>query len=184
MPSTSGRRRGRICPPSNAGCWPVKGWAWCRPRGCVSLIPRWPTWPRDGDTLGEIVMRGNSLMKGYFKDPGITADAVRGGWFHSGDLGVMHPDGYLELRDRAQAVPRTSSSSAERPSPPSRSGKPSSPIRRARRGRHRRAGRDVGRATPRRSSWCVPARRSARPNCSSTHAAASPATNARVPWNS
>ncbi len=60
--------------------------------------------PRDGATLGEVVMRGNNVMKGYFSDPEATADAFRGGWFHSGDLGVWHPDGYLELRDRAKDI--------------------------------------------------------------------------------
>jgi fatty-acyl-CoA synthase len=60
--------------------------------------------PRDGETLGEVVMRGNNVMKGYFADPDATADAFRGGWFHSGDLGVWHPDGYLELRDRAKDI--------------------------------------------------------------------------------
>ena len=60
--------------------------------------------PRDGMTLGEVVMRGNNVMKGYFADPEGTAEAFRGGWFHSGDLGVWHPDGYLELRDRAKDI--------------------------------------------------------------------------------
>ena len=60
--------------------------------------------PADGETMGEVVMRGNNVMKGYFADEGATADAFRGGWFHSGDLGVMHPDGYVELRDRAKDV--------------------------------------------------------------------------------
>jgi fatty-acyl-CoA synthase len=60
--------------------------------------------PRDGETLGEVVMRGNNVMKGYFADPEATEDAFRGGWFHSGDLGVWHPDGYLELRDRAKDI--------------------------------------------------------------------------------
>ena len=60
--------------------------------------------PRDGETLGEVVMRGNNVMNGYFADPEATADAFRGGWFHSGDLGVWHPDGYLELRDRAKDI--------------------------------------------------------------------------------
>src|SRR3712207_5172838 len=54
--------------------------------------------------MGEVVMRGNSVMKGYFEQPGATADAFRGGWFHSGDLGVWHPDGYIELRDRAKDI--------------------------------------------------------------------------------
>ena len=60
--------------------------------------------PADGETMGEIVMRGNNVMKGYFRDEPATAEAFRGGWFHSGDLGVMHPDGYLELRDRAKDI--------------------------------------------------------------------------------
>ncbi|MEP7191725.1 MAG: long-chain-fatty-acid--CoA ligase [Actinomycetota bacterium] len=60
--------------------------------------------PRDAETMGEVVMRGNNVMKGYFQDPDGTADAFRGGWFHSGDLGVWHPDGYLELRDRAKDI--------------------------------------------------------------------------------
>ncbi|TCJ89793.1 AMP-binding protein [Nocardia alba] len=60
--------------------------------------------PRDGVTLGEIVMRGNNVMTGYFKDPEATADAFAGGWFHSGDLGVMHEDGYIEVKDRAKDI--------------------------------------------------------------------------------
>ncbi len=60
--------------------------------------------PRDGETVGEVVMTGNNVMKGYFADPEATAAAFRGGVFHSGDLGVMHPDGYIELRDRAKDV--------------------------------------------------------------------------------
>ena len=60
--------------------------------------------PRDGVTVGEIVMSGNNVMKGYFDDPEGTEAAFRGGVFHSGDLGVQHPDGYVELRDRAKDV--------------------------------------------------------------------------------
>jgi fatty-acyl-CoA synthase len=60
--------------------------------------------PPDAETMGEIVMRGNNVMKGYFADPEATAEAFRGGWFHSGDLGVMHPDGYIEVRDRAKDI--------------------------------------------------------------------------------
>lgn len=59
---------------------------------------------RDGQTIGEVVMRGNIVMKGYYADPQATADAFRGGWFHSGDLGVWHPDGYVELRDRKKDI--------------------------------------------------------------------------------
>jgi fatty-acyl-CoA synthase len=54
--------------------------------------------------MGEIVMRGNNVMSGYFRDDDATAKAFAGGWYHSGDLGVMHPDGYVELRDRAKDV--------------------------------------------------------------------------------
>ena len=60
--------------------------------------------PADGTTMGELVMRGNNVMKGYFKDEEATAQAFRGGWFHSGDLGVMQPDGYVRLLDRAKDV--------------------------------------------------------------------------------
>jgi fatty-acyl-CoA synthase len=60
--------------------------------------------PADGKTMGEIVMRGNNVMKGYYEDPQATAEAFRGGWFHSGDLGVMHEDGYVELRDRKKDI--------------------------------------------------------------------------------
>ncbi|AOT03007.1 AMP-binding protein [Arthrobacter sp. U41] len=60
--------------------------------------------PADGTTLGEIVLRGNNVMLGYFKDPEATAEAFAGGWFHTGDLGVMHPDGYIQLKDRAKDI--------------------------------------------------------------------------------
>src|SRR5438445_1117679 len=60
--------------------------------------------PRDGQALGEVVMRGNNVMKGYFAQPDATAEAFRGGWFHSGDIAVWHPDGYIELRDRKKDI--------------------------------------------------------------------------------
>jgi fatty-acyl-CoA synthase len=60
--------------------------------------------PADAQTMGEVVMRGNNVMAGYFEDPEATAKAFAGGWFHSGDLGVMHPDGYIELRDRTKDI--------------------------------------------------------------------------------
>jgi acyl-CoA synthetase (AMP-forming)/AMP-acid ligase II len=60
--------------------------------------------PRDGKTVGEVVMRGNNVMAGYFADPEATTHAFRGGWFHSGDLAVWHTDGYIEVRDRAKDV--------------------------------------------------------------------------------
>ena len=58
----------------------------------------------DGETLGEVVMRGNNVMKGYFEQPDATAEAFRGGWFHSGDLALWHRDGYIELRDRKKDI--------------------------------------------------------------------------------
>nr|WP_306270522.1 AMP-binding protein [Ornithinimicrobium sp. HY1793] len=60
--------------------------------------------PADGETFGELVLRGNNVMVGYYKDPEATEAAFAGGWFHSGDLGVMHPDGYVEIKDRAKDV--------------------------------------------------------------------------------
>jgi fatty-acyl-CoA synthase len=60
--------------------------------------------PRDGLTLGEIVARGNVVMAGYYKDPEATAAAIRDGWFHTGDAAVVHPDGYVEIRDRIKDV--------------------------------------------------------------------------------
>jgi fatty-acyl-CoA synthase len=60
--------------------------------------------PQDGTTVGEVVMRGNSVMKEYFRQPDATSDAFRGGWFHSGDIAVWHPDGYIELRDRLKDI--------------------------------------------------------------------------------
>ncbi len=58
----------------------------------------------DGQTLGEVMFRGNIVMKGYLKNPKATKDAFAGGWFHSGDLGVMHPDGYIQLKDRSKDI--------------------------------------------------------------------------------
>jgi fatty-acyl-CoA synthase len=60
--------------------------------------------PADGKTLGEVMFRGNIVMKGYLHNPQATEEAFRGGWFHSGDLGVIHPDGYVQLRDRAKDI--------------------------------------------------------------------------------
>jgi len=60
--------------------------------------------PADGQTMGEVVMRGNNVMLGYYKNPQATEEAFRGGWFHSGDLAVMHADGYIEVRDRKKDI--------------------------------------------------------------------------------
>ncbi len=60
--------------------------------------------PADGQTIGEVMLRGNVVMKGYLKNPQATENAFAGGWFHTGDLGVMHPDGYIELKDRSKDI--------------------------------------------------------------------------------
>ncbi len=60
--------------------------------------------PRDGRTMGEVMFRGNVVMKGYLKNPAATSAAFAGGWFHSGDLGVRHPDGYIQLKDRSKDI--------------------------------------------------------------------------------
>ncbi|HEY4039496.1 MAG TPA: acyl-CoA synthetase [Burkholderiaceae bacterium] len=60
--------------------------------------------PADGETMGEIFFRGNILMKGYLKNPAATADAFAGGWFHTGDLAVVHPDGYVKIKDRSKDI--------------------------------------------------------------------------------
>ena len=60
--------------------------------------------PRDGETLGEVMFRGNVVMRGYLKNRAATVEAFKGGWFHSGDLGVVYPDGYIQLKDRSKDI--------------------------------------------------------------------------------
>jgi fatty-acyl-CoA synthase len=60
--------------------------------------------PADAATMGEVLMRGNNVMLGYYENPKATREALEGGWFHSGDLAVVHPDGYIELRDRMKDI--------------------------------------------------------------------------------
>lgn len=60
--------------------------------------------PQDGETIGEVMFRGNVVMKGYLKNPSASAECFSGGWFHSGDLGVWHPDGYIQLKDRSKDI--------------------------------------------------------------------------------
>ena len=60
--------------------------------------------PADGETVGELMLRGNTVMRGYLKNPAATEEVFRGGWFHTGDLGVMHPDGYVEIKDRSKDI--------------------------------------------------------------------------------
>jgi fatty-acyl-CoA synthase len=60
--------------------------------------------PWDGETMGEVMYRGNITMRGYLKNPDATDKALAGGWFHTGDLGVVHPDGYIQLKDRSKDI--------------------------------------------------------------------------------
>jgi fatty-acyl-CoA synthase len=60
--------------------------------------------PADGQTMGEVMFRGNITMKGYLKNPEATAAAFRGGWFHTGDLAVLDPDGYVKIKDRSKDI--------------------------------------------------------------------------------
>jgi fatty-acyl-CoA synthase len=60
--------------------------------------------PADGVTMGELMLRGNTVMMGYLKNPAATTEAFAGGWFHTGDLAVQHPDGYVEVKDRAKDI--------------------------------------------------------------------------------
>jgi len=60
--------------------------------------------PRDGTSTGEVLMRGNVVMKGYLKNPRTTGETFRGGWYHTGDLAVRHPDGYIEVKDRLKDI--------------------------------------------------------------------------------
>ncbi|HWL29145.1 MAG TPA: AMP-binding protein [Burkholderiaceae bacterium] len=70
----------------------------------VGRVEDGSTVPADGSTMGELLIRGNTLMKGYLKNEGSTREAFRNGWFHTGDLAVMHPDGYAEIKDRAKDI--------------------------------------------------------------------------------
>jgi fatty-acyl-CoA synthase len=60
--------------------------------------------PRDGATIGEIMMRGNVVMRGYLKNPRATEESFAGGWYHTGDLGVVHPDAYIQIKDRSKDI--------------------------------------------------------------------------------
>jgi fatty-acyl-CoA synthase len=73
--------------------------------GCAVLNPEtMQPVPADGETIGEIMFRGNITMKGYLKNPTATEEAFRGGWFHTGDLGVTYPDGYIRIKDRSKDI--------------------------------------------------------------------------------
>ncbi|MFA7505135.1 MAG: acyl-CoA synthetase [Burkholderiaceae bacterium] len=74
-------------------------------QGCTVIDPAtMEEVPRDGTTMGEVMFRGNIVMKGYLKNPQASAEAFAGGWFHTGDLGVLEPDGYVRIKDRAKDV--------------------------------------------------------------------------------
>ena len=74
-------------------------------QGCTVMDPTtMREVPRDGTTMGEVMFRGNIVMKGYLKNPRATAEAFAGGWFHTGDLGVLEPDGYVRIKDRAKDI--------------------------------------------------------------------------------
>ena len=60
--------------------------------------------PADGETIGEIMLRGHTIMRGYLKNPAATDGAFKGGWYHTGDLAVLHPDGYAEVKDRSKDI--------------------------------------------------------------------------------
>jgi fatty-acyl-CoA synthase len=73
--------------------------------GCLRVVDtQMRDVPPDGQSMGEVVMRGNNVMLGYYRNPKATEEAFRGGWFHSVDLAVMHPDGYIEIRDRQKDI--------------------------------------------------------------------------------
>ena len=73
--------------------------------GCTVMDPQTMRQvPADGETMGEIMFRGNITMKGYLKNPKATEEAFAGGWFHSGDLAVLQPDGYIKIKDRAKDI--------------------------------------------------------------------------------
>ena len=114
--------------------------------------------PRDGRTMGEIVMRGNNVMAGYYNDPEGTEQAFRGGWLHSGDLGVQHSDGYVELRDRAKDIIISGGENIST----SRSSTPSSRTRRCSRQPSSAYPTTSGGSDPRPSSCAVLAQRSTR----------------------
>ena len=137
--------------------------------------------PADAETLGEVVMRGNNVMLGYYQQPEVTAEAFRGGWFHSGDLAVMHPDGYAELR-RPQ---KGHHHQRRREHLDHRGGEHHLPAPgRARGVGHRHPGREMGRGAQgvRRTQAGHAAER--RPTSSSSAATTSRTSSARRRWSS
>ncbi len=125
--------------------------------------------PADGETMGEIVFRGNITMKGYLKNPSATRDAFAGGWFHTGDLGVLAPDGYVKIKDRSKDI---IISGGENISLARDRGRAVPAPGGAVRGGRRQAGREVGRDAVR--VHRAPARRDARPPRTSSRTAEAP----------
>ncbi len=91
--------------PNVPDSWPGRACATPRWKTCKWPIPNThaPV-PRDGKTLGEVMLRGNTIMKGYLANPKATETAFREGWYHTGDLAVWHPDGYIEVKDRSKDI--------------------------------------------------------------------------------
>ena len=100
------RRMGRACrPPSRRRRRRARACATARSRRSTCSTPRrWRPLRATAQTIGEVMFRGNVVMKGYLKNKAATEKAFAGGWFHSGDLGVMHPDGYIQLKDRSKDI--------------------------------------------------------------------------------
>ena len=95
----------RLSPPERARLAARQGVSYAALEGLEVMDPAsMSPVPRDGETPGEVMMRGNIVMKGYLKDPDATREAFAGGWFHTGDLAVVHPDGWIQIRDRSKDV--------------------------------------------------------------------------------
>ena len=99
-------RNGIRCPRKSASprwlarAWPIR---WLKALSSP-IPPQWPPAPRDGVTVGEIMIRSNTVMKGYLKNAKATEETLAGGWLHSGDLAVWHPDGAIEIKDRSKDI--------------------------------------------------------------------------------
>ena len=105
-PSTNGTQSGTIYRPISASSKRARqGVRYVALEGLDVLDPEtMERVPADGETIGEVMFRGNIVMKGYLKNKKATKEAFAGGWFHSGDLGVLHPDGYIQLKDRSKDI--------------------------------------------------------------------------------
>src|SRR3954447_10887690 len=104
--SVRGRRNGPACRCRGVRpAWRVRGVNYLTVEGQRVVDPQtMADVPADGSTLGELVLRSSTVMKGYLKNPAATEAAFEHGWFHTGDLGVRHPDGYIEIKDRSKDI--------------------------------------------------------------------------------